>query len=485
MSLFSESGTIGLVIESGLVTAVAVDRVRGDITVTKFVEAELSIDPGDEGYSEMLTDIVRQLFGDNNLPRDNVVVAFNGSDAMLREVSLPFQDENRIRKTIKFEVEEALPIPVESCVVDYYVGRTVDNKTNVLVAAVAKERISDLLEILNSCGIDPVAVELDAAALVNAAAWLRVLDTCSVIVDIGSQFTRAVVCDGQVIFWRVFRTGGEGVANVAQRLSSELKRSLLSADLAENPRTLYVSGSHRDMPEITEALSEKMGIVSMSFPAPDGEPPISSDISWGKVTASGAIALGCALKYMGFDASSINLRQEEFVYKKKLEQLTPGLITLVSLVLVCGLMWNVKLMRVERAAVEQERLIRENAATLWMEAGVSGSRPETTEEITGKLRELVSMMKTGVPKAERKVKRSILDEWRKWSKRVPEKIDVVFDEIRMNQKKITISGTTTSAAEAEDLRAALNLGGEFKFDLPTTRPTPDGRIDFTVRHKYE
>lgn len=468
MGLFNARGSVGLVIEPGSVKAVAARRVRGALAVTRFAEAGIPQGPDDENYAEALAGAIGGLFDDNNLSRDQVVVAFNSSDAVLRQVTLPFHDDARIRKTIKFEVEETLPFPVEGCVVDYHVGRTVEGKTEVFVAAAAKERISGLLNILARCGIDPVAVELDVAALINVAAWAGTLEGRGVIVDIGRQTTKALVYDGKVVFWRAFRT------RPVQGLASELRRSLLSAGLDAEPQVIHLCGSYPDLDDIQKSLSQIMGIETVSFPPAGGTPG-----------AAAASALGCALKIMGFDASSVNFRQEEFAYRRQLEHLAVGLITLASLVLVCGVLWNVRLTRVAGLVARQQELIRGNAAEMWKGAGVTGSAPETTEEIAAELAELVEVMKTGIAKVDRKAKRSVLDEWKGWSALVPAGLDIVFDEIRTSQKRITVSGTTTSAADAEVLQAALNKRKRFRFELPETSRAPDGRTRFTVRHEYE
>ncbi|GAF91661.1 unnamed protein product, partial [marine sediment metagenome] len=172
-------------------------------------------------------------------------------------------------------------------------------------------------------------------------------------------------------------------------------------------------------------------------------------------------------------------------YRRKLEQLRPGLIALASLVLVCGLLWNVRLMRVAGAVASQQELIRGNAVDIWSAAGVSGPSPETVGDTAVRFGELVNVMKVGIANADRKAKRSALDEWKKWADRVPKRLDIAFDEIRITQRQITIGGTTASAAEAERFQAVLNDGGQFRFELPKTEPAQDGRTRFTMRHEYE
>jgi Tfp pilus assembly PilM family ATPase len=482
MAVFNSGGTVGLVIEAGSVKAVAVDRVRGEIGPVACVEAKIGTSPDDEDYGEILAGTIRELFEANSLPRDRVIAAVSSSDAVLRRVSLPFDDESRIRKTIRFEVEDALPFPIESCITGYHVGRRGEGRAEVHVAAVAKEGLAAFLGLLERCGLEIIALELDLAAMANAAAWAGLSDRCCLLVDVGSDVTRAVVYDGSVAFWRAFRTESGSVADVAKKLGSELRRSLLSADLQREPELVVLTGSHPGLSQLESALSEALGVEVTALPEQEGRS--GEGAAWRDVGTAGFVALGCALKYSGFDVSTMNMRQGEFAYRRKFEQLTPALTVLASLVLACGVLWNVRLAGVWAFAGTQEGLIRENARKLWAEAGVAEDPPDTVDGMLVKIVELIDDAK---PDKNAKAARvlSILDEWREWSGLVPQDIDVVFDELNMRQKSLQLTGTVPSLGDAEKLQQALNAGGRFSFALPQTRTGPDGRTIFTLRHEYK
>ncbi len=482
MAVFNSGGAVGLAIGPGSVRAVAVDRVRGEVGVTCYAETRIGTPREDEEYREILVGAVRELFQANSLPRDRVVAVLNSSEAVLRRAALPFEDESRIRKTIRFEVEDALPFPIEDCVADYHVGHASEGKTEVLVAAVAKERVRDMLSVLEECGLETIALELDLGAMVNVAAWAGQQDRCVLLLDVGQDVTRAVVYEGRAVFWRGFRTETGSVADVAKKLAAEVRRSLLSGNLERDPEVLYLSGSHPGLPQLAEALGEVMDIEVSSLEEPGDR--MADGVAWEDVRSGGLIALGCALKYSGYDISTINLRQDEFVYRRKFEQLTSALTVLASFVLACGVLWNLRIAGALSFVSGEQSAIHANAVELWRDAGIEEAPPETVEGMFRRAGDLLAFMKPDKNAKDVSV-RSILDEWREWAGRIPAGMDIQLEEIGMQQTTVQLIGTAPDVADAEKLQEALNGGGRFSFDLPQTRKTSEGRTRFTLRHEYK
>ena len=64
------------------------------------------------------------------------------TDIMFRQVSLPFRDDNKIRKTLAFELEPLIPLPIEEVVTDYLMIP----RDGLLVAALTKKSVRDWIE---------------------------------------------------------------------------------------------------------------------------------------------------------------------------------------------------------------------------------------------------------------------------------------------------------------------------------------------------
>ncbi|MCH2111729.1 MAG: hypothetical protein MK213_02640, partial [Planctomycetes bacterium] len=129
---------------------------------------EGGLDPSSDGPSAGLTaGLTRGLKGVGKV--DNVVVALPSTDTVLREISLPFHDRDKIHQVLKFEVESELyHLNVDDVLCDYI--ELVDERAtaSLMVAALPKAQLETSLEILDECGQDPELCELDFGALTTA-----------------------------------------------------------------------------------------------------------------------------------------------------------------------------------------------------------------------------------------------------------------------------------------------------------------------------
>jgi hypothetical protein len=482
--MFAASEPVGLVIEPETVRVVALAKTRGETVVSRFIEADIpSVAPG-ENRSDAVARVVADIFNSNSLSRERVVVAFNSSDLFLGRTSFPFQDESRIRMTVKFRIEEILPFPVEDCIADYRVLQTKEGKTDVSVAAAEKQRIAELLRVLELADVDPIAIELDLGALANVASWIAPGGRCSLLADVGTQTTKAVVHNDGVVSWRSFRTDSGSVAAASRNMALELRKTLFSSGLEGTPQGIYLTGSYRDLREMGAELGKAMEIETKLLPQLSEARVESPDVNWDNVCMRGATALGCALKAGGFDNSQINLRREQFAHRKKLEQLSTTLAIFLSILLACGILWNTLASVELRRTAEEEKKIYLNAMEWWKFAGQPENPPDTTPGVADRLQELTDAAKSANVNVS-EVKHLVIEEWREWAERVPGDLGVVFNSIEMTQKTITIQGTAASATEAEQLKAAVNgPDGRFHFELPKTGMNREGRTSFTLTQQY-
>src|SRR5512145_2303646 len=93
--------------------------------------------------------------------RPSCVVSVPASDIMFRQIHLPFSDENKIKKTLPFELEPLLPMPVEEVVADYIPLPA----GGLLAAACSRERIRKVISLVEANLGDVAAIDVAAAAL--------------------------------------------------------------------------------------------------------------------------------------------------------------------------------------------------------------------------------------------------------------------------------------------------------------------------------
>src|SRR5262245_9948436 len=72
----------------------------------------LAVRPMPEGAGEEAdaarADLVRSLFAEYHLPKDDVCASFQAGSSVFRDVTMPYKDDDQIDKTVRFEAENHL-----------------------------------------------------------------------------------------------------------------------------------------------------------------------------------------------------------------------------------------------------------------------------------------------------------------------------------------------------------------------------------------
>ncbi len=210
---------IGLDIGSRTIKLVEIDGSPKKFRVSRFLREEIPADGGDEALTESLGRILK----DGNAQRDTTITAMNAGGTVIREIMVPFLEKDQIKKVLRFEAEAHLHnYAIEDVVVDHIKVGEVKNQSRLLIFAAPKERLRERLAAMNANGLDPMFMNLDLAALYNAAAASGIFvdhPNC-VVLDIGATTTNILFLqDGHLKSLRSLRSGSE---SVARGLASDL-----------------------------------------------------------------------------------------------------------------------------------------------------------------------------------------------------------------------------------------------------------------------
>ncbi|MFQ5749385.1 MAG: hypothetical protein ACE5H3_08020, partial [Planctomycetota bacterium] len=101
--------------------------------------------------------------------RDQVVITVPSVDTVLRELSLPFSDRDKVHSVLKFEVESDLyHYDIDEVVCDFLELQDERATSTILVAALPKKDIATALDLADVGGFDPPVLDLDLGALATA-----------------------------------------------------------------------------------------------------------------------------------------------------------------------------------------------------------------------------------------------------------------------------------------------------------------------------
>ncbi len=300
---------------------------------------------GSEDATAAAAAVLRAAVKEHGVPADNVGVAIDTGLAAFRPLKLPFSDRNKIEEVVKFEVESHLPQwNIDDVVIDFHVIDATTEASELIVTAVPKADVKAIISLCEKAGIEPLELEVETTAMVNAAlaSDLCSIDDAQVLVHVGESSTSVVVVDGRKVReMRAIRIGAlahepaaveevEGeekpeapveprdAEEVARRLDQaikrirrELGRTLSAARTAHPIEAVYVCGF--ELPGLVGSKILDADVLALDVFQKDGGHPAEG---FGPLV----VAYGVALRQLGGGELRPHLRREELHYAGAFEK---------------------------------------------------------------------------------------------------------------------------------------------------------------------
>ena len=485
-----------------------------------------------EGEIEAL----RQLRSEGKIrPGDLIVVALPGHLVSTREVTLPFTDPKRLRQVVPFEVEGQLPFDLEEILIDYQLLRQgapqaeagkapaepkgrgaaepgkpegATEVSQLLVSAVPKSVLRRYLGALQSVGIDPAWVGVDALSLYTfyqqfsqPAAGGKKRDAVGddrsehLLIDLGASKTVLCHLRGGLLRWvRTFPIGSDHFTEALQRdlalsweeaekrkeeidLSgvsrtrisesvqkevaswlTEIEKSLsLAAGPEEASRaSFYLCGGGGQLRGLKELIAQSL---QMTPESPNEQlPPIAGLDAAHLSTALPRYAEAIGLALSPAQGTQINFRQGEFIFgKESIERrhrwVSIGLVSLGLLALMGGDFYLHYHQKEEKYQEIKRQLRSEFNKTFPQTKNVSNEVEQTRAAIAERKR---SGDFLGVGEE------SPLVVLKEVTAGIPMEVRIDVTDLVIDGSKIRIEAQTDSYDSVDRIRGGLMKGGHFQ-----------------------
>ncbi len=152
-----------------------------------------------EASRKKLGEIILTAIGQSGIKTKNVAIGLPSAKTFTTIIDVPNQSESELQKTIKYQIDQYIPMSIDDAKVDWaFLGKSINNpdKQEVLLASVAIDYSEDRLEFIEGLGLDVIAAEPDQIAMTRS---LDIPDgqSANFIVDLGEMTTDlAIVYDG-------------------------------------------------------------------------------------------------------------------------------------------------------------------------------------------------------------------------------------------------------------------------------------------------
>lgn len=222
---------VGVDIEPGHV-AIAEVASAGGARVKRAAIAPLDahvVRDGEVVDTEALANVLREIWASHKGLSRKVRIGVANQRIVVRVLDLPpIPDGKELDAAVRFSAQEALPMPLESAVIDYVPVGEVETedgpKRRVVLVAARRDMIEQILAASDAAGL---RVEgLDLAAFGMARALRHAGDPDQLLLSVGGLTNLAVIRGGVCTFTRVTGGGIEAMAvDLAERMALTLDHS--------------------------------------------------------------------------------------------------------------------------------------------------------------------------------------------------------------------------------------------------------------------
>src|SRR5919106_4118002 len=221
---------VGLDIGTSAVRAARVASGRRGTALTGFAQVALpdgAVADGEIRDPGAVSEALAQLWRRSKMGTKRVIIGVANQRVVGRQVDLPYLDEKEFRSSLRFQVADHVPMPVEDAELDFqvlddYETQTGERMMRVLLVAASSDMVDTFVGATTAAGLDPVGVDLAPFAVARAVSPAARGETgiagAEAIVDVGASVTNIIVHhNGEPRFVRILLVGGDEVTNSLAR----------------------------------------------------------------------------------------------------------------------------------------------------------------------------------------------------------------------------------------------------------------------------
>lgn len=177
-----------------------------------------------------ITDGIKQLMAEKivgEISGNRVAIAVPTARSYSRTFTLPVATEKSLHDAVILEADQYIPIPSSTLYIDYQIIERNKKEITVLMSAVSRTIIDNIVASVTAAGLEPVLIEPSITSVGRVLTATEDGDLPTVIVDIGPASTDIAILDRGTI--RV--TGGIAIGgntftlDIAKKLNVELENA--------------------------------------------------------------------------------------------------------------------------------------------------------------------------------------------------------------------------------------------------------------------
>lgn len=261
---------MGVDIGTRTVTLAEVRLAKGRPTITNFGGTELPPDAVREGEildGAAVAKALQHLLERTDVKARKVWLGVANQRVVVRQLDLPWMEEQERAQSLRFQAAEHLPIPIDDAELDSHIIEEVvaedgTRTLRTLLVAAHRDMVAAHVDVAEQAGLRPLGVDLTPFAVLRAVGTTSDLDDqLEAVVDVGAGVTSIVVHHaGTPAFVRILVTGGD-VITKALAETGEMSvddAEMTKRQLTARPGSEHGSGLQRTLADRTQALVDEI-----------------------------------------------------------------------------------------------------------------------------------------------------------------------------------------------------------------------------------
>jgi type IV pilus assembly protein PilM len=186
-------------------------------------------DPDREDRAAAVTETIQKILAEEDLGGYRIITNLPMELEIIRTISFPFNDVEKIADAIPYEAEENIPFRLDELQLDFQSLRSFkEGEGRILLAATHKDNLNKFLLQLNDNGIKPLTMGMESNALYECYRYFNKIENEAVIqIDIGHTKTIVnFIASNHLLYTRSITIGTNGIIKA---MASSLKTSLSDA----------------------------------------------------------------------------------------------------------------------------------------------------------------------------------------------------------------------------------------------------------------
>ncbi len=515
------------------VKLVTVKTGMRDFQVTDFVYED--IDFRIENPEEAVRDALSRIFKDRNLKGFTLCANLPMEKAIIRNISFPFNDIEKIAGAIPFEAEANIPFKLEDLAMDFQSLKSPKpDEGRILLAATHRETIAGFLDMLGDFDVIPSRLGLESNALFECYRYFNKIEKESVMqIDIGHNKTIInFISDSNLLFTRSIPIGAgliyqsaatttklpyHEAVHLFQRLHldlSSLENNLQrdfhrTLDLNRAKLKKIFDDTHEILRELIEQLYLTIKSFSLSYAQMEFSRVLlsgggSNIIGIGQIIGSALelpivslpflegyddirihtqfpIAFGTVLSALNRRQSAINLLKGEFLpdivsKSKKIYYLAAAFLILAALVLGVNLLLSAVME--SRMNSRYEDLLQERFRRYFHSRPTGDDPIRQATKIIGDERKELSAIKAVLQSDVR-----ILEILKDMLAGFPKDPSFELKNMVINEKIVRIDGETANSAILDEFKNRLQQSKQYESVVLNTNMRSRSQVGFTMTVK--